>query len=376
MLAAGTMIDGKYRVVRLLGEGGMGEVYEAEHAFLERRVAIKILNPEFTRNDDAVRRFYREAQAAGRVGHENICEVIDIGQTVGGLPYIVMQLLVGRSLTQLIAESAPLPIGRTVDIADQALGALHAAHKAGIVHRDIKPDNIYLVSVGGRHDFVKLLDFGISKVRTLDGGDNVSVTRTGTVLGTPLYMSPEQARGDSDVDARTDVWSMGVITYEMLIGQPPFRGDNYNQVLFSVLNAPIASIRSQRAGVSRELDAVVMRALERDVRRRFESAQTFREALLGAWMSVGESGFALRASIPPGDPDLLSGDTAVGAYPTATSSEPSPAPAPAGADTAVSERMATVPLGYPPPGTPAPAPAAAPAVPAATPSVPAATPSV
>ncbi|MBN1770710.1 MAG: protein kinase [Deltaproteobacteria bacterium] len=354
MLAAGTMIDGKYRIVRLLGEGGMGEVYEAEHAFLQRRLAIKILNPEFTRNDDAVRRFYREAQAAGRVGHENICEVIDVGQTAGGLPYIVMQLLQGQSLAALIAESAPLSIGRTVDIVDQALAALHAAHQAGIVHRDIKPDNIHLISVGGRRDFVKLLDFGISKVRALDGGENVSVTRTGTVLGTPLYMSPEQARGDSSVDARTDVWSMGVIAYEMLLGQPPFKGDNYNQVLYSVLNAPIVSVRAQRDGVSRELDAVVMRALERDVDRRFRSAAALREAVLGAWMSVGESGFAVRASLPPDDSELLGGDTAIGAYPMPgpDAARPVADPAvPAGPvssteiDAATYERMATIPLG-------------------------------
>ncbi|MBI5487619.1 MAG: protein kinase [Deltaproteobacteria bacterium] len=314
MLATGTMIDGKYRVVRLLGQGGMGEVYEAEHAFLQRRLAIKILNPEYTRSEDAVKRFYREAQAAGRVGHENICEVFDVGTTVGGLPYIVMQLLQGESLTKRIAASAPLPVSRVIDISEQALAALHAAHTVGIVHRDMKPDNVFLTRIGGRPDFVKIVDFGISKIRFLDAGGNVTVTRTGTVLGTPLYMSPEQARGESDVDARADVWSMGVIMYEMLLGHPPFKGDNYNQVLYSVLSAPIVSVRSQREGVSRELDRVVMQALDRDPGRRPATAEKLREDLLAAWLTVAESGFSFPASGSSIAPGLGDGDTEIGSY--------------------------------------------------------------
>jgi serine/threonine protein kinase len=293
MLQPGQILEGKFRILRLIGEGGMGAVYEAQHEFLGRRVAIKILNPDFARNEEAVRRFYREAQAAARIGHENICEVTDIGQ-VGGSPYIVMQLLQGESLAKMIVESAPLPVGRAVDIAQQTLEALAAAHAAGIVHRDMKPDNIFLTKVAGRADFVKLLDFGISKVRT--AGTGTKLTQEGTVLGTPQYMSPEQARGQMDVDGRADVWAVGIIFFEMLTGRIPFDGSNYNQIIFNVVAAPIPRLRALREGVTPELEAVVMHALERDVGKRYPTALAFRDELLGAWMGTGESGFAVRSS--------------------------------------------------------------------------------
>jgi serine/threonine-protein kinase len=290
VLQPGQLIDDKYRVLRLVGEGGMGAVYEAEHAFLERRVAIKVLAPGMGENADVIRRFYQEAKAAAKIGHENICEVTDVGQTAGGMPYIVMQLLHGRSLGAEIAALGPLGVERAVDVATQALGALSAAHAAGIVHRDMKPDNIFLTRAAGRDDFVKVLDFGISKVRSAGGSGGIGLTKTGTVLGTPAYMSPEQARGETDVDARADVWAMGVVVYEMLVGKPPFEGANYNQVIYSVIAEPIVPPRSVRADVPADLDAVVMRALERDPSKRFASADAFSGALASATAGGAERG--------------------------------------------------------------------------------------
>ena len=320
MLKPGQLIDEKYRIVRLVGEGGMGAVYEAEHAFLERLVAIKVLAPGMAESPEAIRRFYQEAKAAAKIGHENICEVTDVGQTQGGMPYIVMQLLHGKSLAAEIAAKGPLRIGRAVDVATQALAALSAAHAAGIVHRDMKPDNLFLTRVAGRDDFVKVLDFGISKVRSAAGSGGIGLTKTGTVLGTPAYMSPEQARGETEVDGRADVWAMGVVTYEMLVGAPPFEGTNYNQVIYNVVCASIPPPRSRRDAVSGDLDAVVMRALERDPAKRFPTADAFSEALEVAWLSVGESGVRAEA----GDRGLGLGEeaTEVAAYPMPPSAPP------------------------------------------------------
>jgi serine/threonine protein kinase len=310
------ILEGKYRIVRLLGEGGMGAVYEAEHTFLGRHVAIKLLSGEYGRSAEAVKRFYREAQAAARIGHESICEVTDIGQAPDGLPFIVMQLLQGQSLAAAIADGAPFPVGRAVDIASQALEALAAAHAAGIVHRDMKPDNVFLTRSGGRTDVVKLLDFGISKIRAT--GTGTKLTQDGSVLGTPQYMSPEQARGDTDVDGRADVWAVGVIVFEMLTGRILFEGENYNKVIFNVVAAPILRLRALREGITPELDAVVMRALERALERRTPTALDFRDALLRAWMGTAESGFAVRTGTTAPSP---SGDDE-----TELAAQPSPSP--------------------------------------------------
>jgi serine/threonine-protein kinase len=312
-LDVGQVISGKYRIVRLVGEGGMGAVYEAEHTLLGKRVAIKVIAPEFAHDAQAVQRFYREAQAAARIGHENIVEVNDVAQTEDGQPYIVMELLHGKSLAAAILESAPLPVGRAVDITSQVLEALQAAHDAGIVHRDMKPDNVFLTRVAGRDDFVKLLDFGISKVRSAQG---TKLTQTGSVLGTPQYMSPEQAQGETNVDGRADVWAVGVMVYEMLIGRVPFEGENYNRVMFAVVGGPIVRPRALRHGISAEMDAVVMRAMDRDLGRRYATAAAFREALVGAWMA--ESGFSLPGARTP-TPGAINGDEAT---------EIGPAPAP------------------------------------------------
>src|SRR6478736_9200409 len=225
-LNTGDIIDNKYRIVRLLGEGGMGAVYEGENVRIHRKVAIKVLHSQVASSQDAVQRFEREAQAAGRIGSEHIVEVLDLGTLPEGDRYMVMEFMDGSSLADRISERGKLPPQTTAPIVVQLLEGLRAAHDAGIIHRDLKPDNVYLLgSRGGKKDFVKILDFGISKFNTLGG--EFSMTRTGAVMGTPYYMSPEQAKGNRDVDHRADLYAVGVILYEAVAGEVPFNAETF-----------------------------------------------------------------------------------------------------------------------------------------------------
>ena len=219
----GSLLGGKYRIVRQIGSGGMGRVFEAIHEQTERTVAVKVLSAEAAQQPDTLVRFDREARAAGRIGHDNICEVVDVGFAEGNVPFLVMPLLRGQSLATVIRQAGQLPLKRCVDITAQILSALAAAHAAGVVHRDLKPDNVFLVLMGDRDDFVKVLDFGISKMIGEHRPD-ATLTQTGTILGTPFYMSPEQARGFKNLDVRVDVYAMGAILYQMFTGKPPFEG--------------------------------------------------------------------------------------------------------------------------------------------------------
>jgi hypothetical protein len=277
----GKIIDGKYRVGRRLGSGGMGEVYEALHEGTERTVAIKVLYPEYTAHPEALVRFDREARAAGRIGHDNICEVIDVGRMDTGAPYIVMPLLRGQALADVMRQAGPLPVARCVDVVSQILVGLDAAHKTGIVHRDLKPDNVFLVRMGDREDFVKVLDFGIAKV-IRDHITDAKLTQTGTVMGTPFYMSPEQARGITNLDHRVDIYAAGVILYEMLTTRTPFVGDTYNQILSAILLDPFPPPRSLRKDIPPAIEMVILRAMARDRDQRFADAVTMRRALLDA----------------------------------------------------------------------------------------------
>ncbi|MBI5500299.1 MAG: protein kinase [Deltaproteobacteria bacterium] len=277
----GAVLDGKYRVVRRLGGGGMGEVYEAIHEGTERPVALKVLHAEYATHPDALVRFRREARAAGRIGHDNICEVTDVGQMSNGAPYLVMPLLRGKVLSDVIREGGPLPLARAVDIAGQMLSALTAAHAAGIVHRDLKPDNVVLVRMGDRADFVKLLDFGIAKMLG-DHATDAKLTRTGSVMGTPYYMSPEQARGITNVDGRVDQYAAAVMLYEMLTTCTPFQGDTYNQILSAILLDPFPPPRALRKDIPVALEAVVLRAMSRNRDERYPDTTAMREALCAA----------------------------------------------------------------------------------------------
>jgi serine/threonine protein kinase len=259
----GQYLDGRYLVKRLIGEGGMGLVYEAEHVDIGRRVAVKLLHAAFTRQSEVVARFRAEARAATRIGHPHIIEVFDSGTTVDGAVYFVMEYLEGRDLSDAIEREGPLPAARVISIGRDICQALAAAHKAGIVHRDMKPENVFLISRDGRRDFVKVLDFGIAK--TLDAsGDRVGrLTSPGIAMGTPEYMAPEQAAGGT-TDHRVDVYALGAIFYEMLCGRPPHEGANIMEVLTRKATEPVRPIADLRPDLPRELERLVMRMLSRD----------------------------------------------------------------------------------------------------------------
>jgi eukaryotic-like serine/threonine-protein kinase len=268
---------GNYRIANLLSSGGMGSVYRAKHALLGRDVAIKFLRPDLTTSDELVQRFFNEAKAATAIQHPGIVEVYDFGYTEDGHAYYVMELLDGKPLSRAIAERGRFDEAQAVRIALGIASALESAHARGIVHRDLKPDNIFLVPTG--HDLrVKVLDFGIAKLANLD--DARHRTRTGVLLGTPKYMAPEQAREAAKIDARADLYSLGCVIYEMLVGQPPFVADGAGEIiamqLFTEPEAP-----ATRATVSPALSELVMRLLAKEAADRPQSAGVVRRLLGG-----------------------------------------------------------------------------------------------
>ncbi len=279
-LNAGDIIDNKYRIVRLLGEGGMGAVYEGENTRIHRRVAIKVLHAQVASSADAVQRFEREAQAAGRIGSEHIVEVLDLGTLPEGDRYMVMEFMDGSSLADRISERGKLPPQTTAPIVVQLLEGLRAAHDAGIIHRDLKPDNVYLLgSRAGKKDFVKILDFGISKFNTLGG--EFSMTRTGAVMGTPYYMSPEQAKGNRDVDHRADLYAVGVILYEAVAGEVPFNAETFNELLFKIVLENPMPLVEKVPGLDPSFAAIVEKAMAREPAQRYQTANELQEALAG-----------------------------------------------------------------------------------------------
>jgi len=276
----GRVIANRYRILALIGEGGMGAVYVAEHLLIGRKVAVKRLHPELAGDEKAVARFQREARAAGSTGHEHVVEVLDLGYGDDGAPYLVMEYLRGRSLAQILQSEDRLAAPRACKIVGQVLAALSSVHACGVVHRDLKPDNILLTRRGADAEFVKVVDFGISKIRQEDGDPKHNLTRTGVMLGTPFYMSPEQARGLKDLDHRVDLYGVGVILYESLAGQLPFDGDNYHQLLQAILSGKHTPIQEMRPDLDPELAEIVERAIHRDRDERFADADTFLQALL------------------------------------------------------------------------------------------------
>jgi serine/threonine-protein kinase len=276
----GDTIDGKYRIVGLLGEGGMGAVYEGENTRIHRRVAIKVLHTAVAAKADVVQRFEREAQAAGRIGSEHIVEVLDLGTAPDGERYMVMEFLEGESLGERIRRKQRLPPQEIVPILHEILEGLGAAHGAGIVHRDLKPDNVFLLhSRSGRRDFVKILDFGVSKFAALES--ELSMTKSGAVMGTPFYMSPEQARGQ-EVDGRSDLYSAGVVAYQAVTGRVPFQAATFNELVFKIALESPEPAELHTPGLDRRFSALIARAMVRDPAGRFQSAREF-QAALAAW---------------------------------------------------------------------------------------------
>src|SRR3954447_4695883 len=271
---------GNYRSLALLGEGGMGAVYLAEHPGIGRRVAVKVLHKNYTRDEHLLARFLNEARAANAIRHPNIIEILDSGMLADGTPFLVMELLEGDSLGTRLRQTGALTIPTAVDFAYQTASALGAAHAKGIVHRDLKPDNLFVIP--DQHDpgreRIKVLDFGIAKLQQGSVADSVK-TRTGTLMGTPIYMSPEQCRGTRTVDHRSDIYSLGVIFYEMLVGQPPFVSEGFGDLVNMHLNVAPVSARSKRPEIPLALDALVMKMLSKNPEDRYAEMGAFQTAL-------------------------------------------------------------------------------------------------
>jgi serine/threonine-protein kinase len=267
---------GQYQLTRKLGGGGMGEVYLAEHRLLKRACAVKLIRPQSAGDPDYLRRFEREVKATAQLNHPNTVEVYDYGHAEDGTFYYVMEYLDGLTLDDLVSRHGPLPPARAVHVLRQLCGALRAAHGAGLVHRDIKPGNIMIGPDGTPRDRVKLLDFGL--VRPAAAGAS-KLTQEGIAVGTPEYMSPEQVEGDAALDGRSDLYSLGAVAYFLLAGRPPFTGDNSLKVLLAHLHATAPPLRTLRADVPTDLEAVVHRCLAKTASTRFADAASLDLAL-------------------------------------------------------------------------------------------------
>jgi serine/threonine protein kinase len=289
----GELIENKYRITRLIGEGGMGAVYLGENVRISRKVAIKVLHAGLTENKEVTQRFEREAQAAGRIGNDHILEVLDLGSLPNGDHYIVMEYLDGEALTSRIKTRGRMEPLELAQIIRQVLVGLSAAHRAGIIHRDLKPDNIFILKEkAGKKDFCKIIDFGISKFQPLNN-DGMRMTRTGMMMGTPYYMSPEQASGSHEADHRADLYAVGVMMFEATTGQVPFDAATFNQLLFKIVLDDVPRPEALQPDLDPAFASLISKAMARDMNQRFQSSDDFIEAIDG-WMQRGAP-----VTIPP-----------------------------------------------------------------------------
>ncbi|MDI1447331.1 serine/threonine-protein kinase [Polyangium sp. 6x1] len=339
-LQPGNIIEGKYRIVGLLGQGGMGAVYEGENERIHRRVAIKVLHASVSGKEDVVQRFEREAQAAGRIGSEHIVEVLDLGNLPTGERFMVMEFLDGQSLGDRIKKRKRLTPQELAPLIHGLLEGLAAAHDAGIVHRDLKPDNVYLINNKNQRDFVKILDFGVSKFSALD--TDMSMTKTGAVMGTPYYMSPEQARGGK-IDARSDLYSVGVVMYQAITGRLPFQAQTFNELVFKIALESPDPAELVVPNLEPNFAAIIAKAMIRDANIRFQTAREF-QAAVAQWMMANPAGPELSAgripTIQPGmfDPRMSQQNPLVGTGPLGL---------PAGFDPRMSQQNPMVGAGIP-----------------------------
>ena len=272
-------MPGRYSLVRLLGDGGMGAVYKAEDNVLRRFVAIKLLHPAAAANPAAVERFLREAQAAASIGHPNIIDILDFGEA-DGKPYLVMEYLRGRSLADVLQTDGPLDMKHACAVATHALAGLQAAHDRGILHRDLKPANLMLVMRFGDRSFVKLLDFGFAALLGGNLPSDKTLTPARTLVGTPAYAAPERLRGDDRRDPRTDLYSLGVVLYEMLAGVRPFDAGTFSELARKAQTEPPPSLRLYRPETPEGLERVILRALAKTPEERWPDAEAFAAALV------------------------------------------------------------------------------------------------
>jgi serine/threonine protein kinase len=301
----GQVIDGRYKIRGLIGEGGMGRVYEAEHVEIGKRVAVKILHPVYTRTPEVVSRFRREARAASKIGHPNIVDVTDSGTTPDGSVYFVMEFLEGVELASVI-DNGQLEVARALNIGAQICRALAAAHGVGVIHRDLKPENVFLVVREGTTDFVKVLDFGIAKSAELEEQRKERLTHPGMAMGTPEYMAPEQAAG-RPADARSDIYAVGAILYEMLTGSPPYDGENFMEILTKKATQEPVAPRVLRGDLPEVVERVTMRALSRDPADRPPSMESLEyeltKCLAGRGVAVAKLlGMPVDSSMSQGPP--------------------------------------------------------------------------
>lgn len=295
----GGVLAGRYRVVRLCGEGGMGRVYEAEHIEIGKRVAVKVLHPAYTRTPDVVERFRREARAASRIGHPNIVNVTDSGTTDDGSFFFVMEFIEGIELGLAIHRAGPMPAVRALRITEQMCRALQAAHDAGVIHRDLKPENVLLISNMGDQDFVKVLDFGIAKSAEVEEQTKAGrrLTRPGVAMGTPEYMAPEQAAGRA-ADPRSDIYAVGSIMYEMLTGDPPYEGENVMEVLHKKATQAPRSLAELRPDLPPAVCELVERAMARAPAQRPQSMAALAEEIRGLLATLDGVGLLKTPSQP------------------------------------------------------------------------------
>ncbi|CAN5224275.1 hypothetical protein BH11MYX1_BH11MYX1_06870 [soil metagenome] len=294
----GLSLEERYTILREIGRGGMGVVYEAEHRDLGKRIAIKVMLDKYANDEEAVIRFKREALAASRIGNPHIIDVSHIGVAPDGRPFVVMELLDGEPLSRILAGTGPMQPWRAIHIMRQVLRAAGAAHIKGIIHRDLKPDNIFIVNRDDEHDFVKLLDFGISKmIDTAEMAAATKLTTTGVVMGTPLYMAPEQAMG-APAERGVDIYACGVILFEMLAGRPPFDEPNYNMLVAKLLTAVPPLLSDVRKGLPAALVNAVAKALEKDPDQRFANCESFAQAL--PVVAITQPELEQAVTLPPG----------------------------------------------------------------------------
>ena len=276
----GDLLAGKYRVEKVLGFGGMGVVVSAFRGDLEQRVAVKFLSQAAAERPDAAERFRREARAAAKIRSEHVARVLDVGTLDTGLPYMVMEFLEGNDIAEELRRLGRLPLLEAVEFVLQAIEALAEAHAAGVVHRDLKPGNLFLAQRADGTRRVKVLDFGISKALTGTSVEELSLTKTAALIGSPLYMAPEQMRSAKDVDTRADIWSLGAMLYEMLTGEPPYTGESIPQLCAALLHDDPIPLRQHRPEIPEGLEVAVLRCLMKDRDHRFPNVFELGRALL------------------------------------------------------------------------------------------------
>jgi serine/threonine protein kinase len=301
----GQVIAGRYRLIRVLGKGGMGSVWLAEHLSLRTPIAVKLIHFEAAKNANARARFEREAQIVARIRSAHVVKVLDHGVTDAGLPYIAMECLVGESLRDRLQARGRLPLAATGKVISHLCRALGRAHEAGLVHRDLKPENIFIANEDDG-EIIKILDFGVAKATDILSTAGMDPTRTGALLGTPYYMSPEQAQGLKTVDHRSDLWAVGVLAFECLTGKRPFTAPALGPLIAKIVAAPLPTLSATApdAGIPAEVDAWLQKALARDPGARFSSAKELSDSFLVAAgvADTMDRSSALPAAAPPNMP--------------------------------------------------------------------------